>query len=237
MIRNKVSVDSSEQYVVSNNDNKAGACEKPGGLASLASEFLVTNGTTSETIMPDTGVTGTPDASIEIFYKALTWGWVDPDNYSSPSAQKIKESVCKYGGVASWIDAGGTFKSYIGGDDASTDVYDDDDDKAADYPGKKGHAVSIIGWDDARGAWLVRNSWGQNWGFEAGFGSESGYGWVKQGTHGIGSYVSWVQAQGAVYPLPRRYYDLMPMKRLPTQLPTTVVKPPTVNRPPPIRRP
>lgn len=206
MIRNNLSVNGSEQYVVSNNDNKAGICESPGGYAHLANEFLVTTGTTSETIMPDKGITGTPDASIQTPYNGVTWGWADPDNLSSPSAQKIKESVCKYGAVASWIDAGGTFGAYIG-------------------------------WDDARGAWMVRNSWGQKWGFEAGFGSEKGYGWVKQGTHSIGSDVSWVQAYGAVYPLPQRYYELMPMKRRLIQLPPTVVKPPTANRPPPIRRP
>ena len=27
-----------------------------------------------------------------------------------------------------------------------------------------GHAVSIVGWDDSKAAWIVRNSWGENWG-------------------------------------------------------------------------
>lgn len=26
-----------------------------------------------------------------------------------------------------------------------------------------GHAIVIYGWDDARGGWLVQNSWGRNW--------------------------------------------------------------------------
>jgi len=231
LIRNNLGVNLSEQYVVSNNDNKAGKCELPGGRSDLANEFLVTNGTTSETIMPDTGVTGTPDATIQTPYNGVTWGWADPDNHSSPSAQKIKESICKYGGVASWIDSGGSFRAYAGGgDDAGSDVYNDDDDKAAGFVSAP-HYVALIGWDDTRNAWLVRNSWGTDWGFNAGFGSESGYGWVKQGTHSIGSWVSWVLAPGAVYPLPQRYYDLMPMKRRLIKVPLPI------NRPPPIRRP
>ena len=36
------------------------------------------------------------------------------------------------------------------------------------------HCVSIVGWDDEKGAWLVRNSWGTGWG-------EKGYAWVKYG--------------------------------------------------------
>lgn len=35
-----------------------------------------------------------------------------------------------------------------------------------------GHAVSIVGYDDAKAAWLVRNSWGPTWG-------DGGYGWVS----------------------------------------------------------
>lgn len=35
-----------------------------------------------------------------------------------------------------------------------------------------GHAVSIVGYDDSKGAWLVRNSWGPEWG-------ENGFGWVS----------------------------------------------------------
>ena len=27
-----------------------------------------------------------------------------------------------------------------------------------------GHAISIVGYDDAKGAWIVRNSWGEDWG-------------------------------------------------------------------------
>ncbi len=34
------------------------------------------------------------------------------------------------------------------------------------------HYVLIIGYDDAKGAWLIKNSWGTGWG-------ENGFGWIK----------------------------------------------------------
>ena len=36
---------------------------------------------------------------------------------------------------------------------------------------KGGHAVSIVGYDDSKNAWLIRNSWNTAWG-------EAGFGWV-----------------------------------------------------------
>ncbi|MBK9216872.1 MAG: hypothetical protein IPM59_14990 [Chloracidobacterium sp.] len=226
LIRNNKSVDGSEQYVVSNNNNGAGVCEfPPGGRSDLASEFLVLNGTTSETIMPDLGITGTADAGIASPYDALVWGWASPDAPGAPGVQNIKQSLCEHGAVASWVDAGGTFGAYIGGDIAANDVYNDDDDKEAGHK-VGGHYVAIIGWDDTRGAWLIKNSWGQNWGFEAGWGDERGYGWIKYGTHGIGSWVSWVEARGEGYKLPPRYFEVMPKKKLPTPiLKPMIIKP------------
>lgn len=44
-----------------------------------------------------------------------------------------------------------------------------------------GHAVSIVGYDDTQRAWLIRNSWGPEWG-------ENGFGWVSwDDESGVGS--------------------------------------------------
>lgn len=41
-----------------------------------------------------------------------------------------------------------------------------------------GHCICCIGYDDEKGAWLCKNSWGEHWG-------EEGYFWVKYGDSGI----------------------------------------------------
>lgn len=37
------------------------------------------------------------------------------------------------------------------------------------------HCIAVVGYDDDLGAWLIRNSWGRDWGMD-------GYAWVKYGT-------------------------------------------------------
>lgn len=206
LIQTGKTIDTSEQYIVSNNDNGAGNCES--GYASSAIDFIVVRGTTLESILPDSGTNGTADPNMDTPYSGVVWGWVNPDNAGNPGVQSIKQALCEHGPVATWIDAGGTFGDYTGG------VYNDDDDKETGYT-VLGHFVTIIGWDDATGAWLIKNSWGTTWGETAGSGTERGYGWVKYGTHQIGSWVSWIKARGAGYVLPKRYYEMMPTKRIP----------------------
>ena len=55
--------------------------------------------------------------------------------------------------------------------------------------GDVGHVVLLVGWDDAKGAWLVKNSWGEEWG-------EKGFGWIKYGSNNIGMFAAWIDAVG-----------------------------------------
>jgi hypothetical protein len=56
-----------------------------------------------------------------------------------------------------------------------------------------GHCVSIVGYDDADGCWICKNSWGEFWG-------ESGYFRIGYGECGI-DYVMWA-ADGVILPVP-----------------------------------
>ncbi|MDP8254512.1 MAG: C1 family peptidase [Candidatus Alcyoniella australis] len=49
-----------------------------------------------------------------------------------------------------------------------------------------GHAVVMVGWDDALGAWRCKNSWGTNWG-------EDGYFWIAYGEADIDIGAFYVQ--------------------------------------------
>ena len=209
LIRNNKTIDGSEQYVVSNNADTAGTCK--GGGTDGALEFLITKGTAMDSLLPDSGTDGTPDPNMATPYDAVTWGYVNPDAPWDPGVESIKAGVCEYGPVTTWIDAGGTFGAYTGANEYG-DVYNDDDDKEKGHV-VGGHFVTIIGWDEGRGAWLVKNSWGENWGHAAGFGTERGYGWIKYGTHSVGAGASWVRAKTEGYVLPKLYFELMPLKK------------------------
>jgi len=57
-----------------------------------------------------------------------------------------------------------TWKSFRGGLFATTDA-------TCRHP-KTNHAVTLVGWDNNRNAWKLRNSWGNRWG-------EQGYAWLQ----------------------------------------------------------
>jgi hypothetical protein len=53
---------------------------------------------------------------------------------------------------------------------------------------KVNHGVTLVGWDDNKKAWRIRNSWGDGWG-------ESGFMWIAYNCNKIGYGASWVQAE------------------------------------------
>ena len=57
------------------------------------------------------------------------------------------------------------------------------------------HCIAIVGYDDVLGAWLLRNSWGLDWGL-------AGYGWVQYGDSEIDAEMYLLEPDGAIEPEP-----------------------------------
>lgn len=58
------------------------------------------------------------------------------------------------------------------------------------------HYVLLVGWDDEKKAWIIQNSWGDDWGFACNYfggdGYGKGYAYVRYGT--LGQYAAWIEA-------------------------------------------
>lgn len=91
----------------------------------------------------------------------------------------IKEAICQHGAVATAVNATKMFLGYRSG------IFDEN------AKGDINHAITIIGWDDAKHAWLLKNSWGSDWG-------DNGYMWIDYDSNLIGSYAYWVETSGTV---------------------------------------
>jgi inhibitor of cysteine peptidase len=63
-------------------------------------------------------------------------------------------------------------------------------------PAIANHVVTIVGFDDAQGVWILRNSWGGNWGETADgaprSGGNGGYMRLKYGGDAVGHDIAWV---------------------------------------------
>ena len=97
------------------------------------------------------------------------------------SVQEIKNAIAAHGAVVTAVNATQHFLAYRNGtfnERAGGDV---------------NHAVTIIGWDDNRHAWLLKNSWGEDWG-------DSGYMWIDYNSNNIGTFPYWVETSNAVQP-------------------------------------
>lgn len=176
-------IDASEQYAENCVD---GDCS--GGFAYKVFEWMVSNNKNleKESVVPDAGVNqacsgGTPATN----YYATDWGIVDPSGDISKiaSVADIKAAMCKYGPIAASVQVTSLFQNYTNG------VFYE---WASNYSSPtSNHAILIVGWDDDKGAWLIKNSWGTDWG-------EDGYMWIKYNSNNIGRRASWVVAKKAL---------------------------------------
>ena len=114
-----------------------------------------------------------------------------------PDNDELKKALCQYGPISVALLATPKFQAYTGGVFQET-LPDFMLYKPGIFGGFKrynvNHGVTLIGWDDRLGAWLIKNSWGIGWGEWAGPGlsRERGYGFVAYGSNNIGLAAAWV---------------------------------------------
>lgn len=179
-LKNKKMIDAAEQDLI--NCIAGTSCEN-GGFPIMAFVEMVEYGKKllKETQAPYLNQEGTCQ-NVQGTYEASNFGivdkiYIDP-TATTPTVNEIKEAIYNHGAVSCGVVVATAFVDYKGG------VFQDQG-FGNTLPN---HAVNIIGWDDSKGAWLVRNSWGTAWG-------ENGYMWIKYNTNGIGRLAAWVDAK------------------------------------------
>lgn len=144
------------------------------------------------------GVKGFCTSNLPRDYYVLNWGYVTDGAESSPfllpSDAALKQAIYRYGPLAAsvvtrgWdeylkVDANGNpnprwsvdFPNGVFEGEPTTALMQDQID----------HEVLLIGWDDSLGTWLIKNSWGTDWG-------DDGYMKLKYKRNYIGFGASWL---------------------------------------------
>ena len=156
--------DLSEQELVSCNDYGWG-CN--GGY--FAFDMIMSPGAILESCFPYTALDSacSPKCTTPTFPVAR-WQYIATSN-TVPSVAAIKNAIYTYGSVSAAIYVDRYFQAYKSGVLTS----------CKKRVNSINHAIILCGWDDAKGAWLLKNSWGTSWGI-------SGFMWIKYGCCKVG---------------------------------------------------
>ncbi len=174
LLNESISVDLSEQWLVSCTD--AGSCG--GGWHTVAYDCMKLGGLPD--YCGDSGVVleeDCPYAADDVPcscpyahpHSIFSWAVVGPER-DTPSVAQIKQAILDHGPVSTAIHAGGAFGGYVDG------VFN------ACQDGVVNHIVDLVGWDDSlgtEGVWILRNSWGEDWGMD-------GYMLIEYGCNRVG---------------------------------------------------
>lgn len=202
LIRNGVLPNASEQAMLS--CSGAGTCA--GGWTAPAFTWLTNNGTDKEAEYPYTA-TNSACHAFTTDYRSAAWGYIKP-NGMIPTNAEMKQAIVTYGPIMVALYATGQFQAYTGG------VF-----YQSVPAGALNHAVVLVGWDDTKGAWILRNSWGTGWGGAADYGTERGYMYLAYGSSNVGIWSQWVRAPSLTYKLSPQILDITKQLRTISMVP------------------
>lgn len=109
------------------------------------------------------------------FKKAASWDYVNSPPDKLPTVPELKAALVRHGPLVVLIRYDKCLENYKSG------VFNEKNF------GEVNHAVLLVGWDDEKEAWLIKNSWGEDWG-------EKGLAWIKYGSNNIGMFAAWIDA-------------------------------------------
>jgi C1A family cysteine protease len=173
LIRRNVSLDLSEQNIL--DCSGGGSCN--GGWYGNVFQYYTTRSLALEKDAPYKGSEGSCVSSAGD-YKVAAWGYLRKD-MGTPTVDEMKKALCTYGPVAACVEVTTALQGYKSG------VFDEFPKLSST---QVNHAITIVGWDDSKKAYLVKNSWAETWG-------EKGYIWVAYGSNNIGYGATWVVVQ------------------------------------------
>lgn len=146
-------LDLAEQTLVSSCERR-GSCS--GGYFD-AFDYLQSPGLPDESSDPYVGRNTSCKSNLSSKAKVVRWGYVGAPG-REPTTAEMKAAIYRYGPIA--VDVNASFGAYSRG------VYNRCNTGGTD------HMVTIEGWDDRDQVWIMRNSWGTDWG-------ENGYMRIK----------------------------------------------------------
>jgi cathepsin L len=186
-IQNNQLVDTSEQHVLNcatyPSGADAGSCG--GGWWHPVFSWMLAHGVAAEATVPYQAVDQACVPGLPAPYRAINWGFVSAQN-AIPPVEAIQKALCEHGPLAVAVRVTPLFQAYTGLGPGGSDVFVEND------TGPINHGVTLVGWDDTRKAWLIKNSWSENWGIK-------GYMWIGYGSNSIGYAAAWVTARPAKF--------------------------------------
>lgn len=174
-------IDTSEQHILNcatyADGADAGSCA--GGWWDPVFNWMLTHGLPDEAVVPYQASDKPCNAGAAAPHRAVAWGFVT-DKHAIPSRAQLKAALCAHGPLAVAVRATGAFQAYTDG------VFNEG------ATGNINHGVTLVGWDDTKNAWRIKNSWGTGWG-------DDGYMWIDYGSNKIGYAAAWVQPKHKLY--------------------------------------